>query len=438
MIKRHRLLHLPRPYRGHCLVAGAFLVLLAGWGAVYSQAAFAPVLLAEARLTPAAVAALFSIAAGVSFLLGPFAGRLSDRLGPRPVTLAGMLIAGAGTALAGMAEGFTGFALSYGMMVGTGVGLSYGPAMAAVACHFQARRGLACGIAAMGIGVGTLLVPMTSRALAMIGDWRLELSCLGIGVLVLGLLGAALLGGRPELRVAGNVGGKACNRAAVADTEAALRRQPGFRRLWLGTTLVSVPAAVPYAQLVPYALDAGLDARDAVALIGLIGLGSILGRLVLGAAADRIGRLPAYLACCLGLSLACLAWALSGAAGLSAFALVFGVLQGGFVALSPAVVVDLCGRSIAATATGLLHSGRGIAVLAGPPAFAAASVWMNSGALPILGCAVLGVAGCAAMPGSLTAAKELATAILRAFPRPNKQNSSFSLASTQPQSVLGA
>jgi MFS transporter, OFA family, oxalate/formate antiporter len=152
---------------------------------------------------------------------------------------------------------------------------------------------------------------------------------------------------------------------------------------------------MPFAHLVPFAQGAGMARQDAVGLIALIGLGSMAGRGVLGAVADRIGRHTAYLGCCVGLSLATLIWSASGPAMLAGFALVFGVFQGGFVALSPAVVVDCFGRRAAAGATGLLHTGRGIALLLGPPIVAFTAATLGGHAIPLALTALLGCLGCA-------------------------------------------
>ena len=157
------------------MVAGAFLVLMAGWGAVYSYAAFTCDLAPAFGASPASVSLVYALAEGSSFLVGVVAGPLADRTGARLPAAAGMLAVGAGLALAGGARSLPELCPSYGLLVGVEVGLAYVPAMAAVQCWFVARRGLASGLAAMGIGVGTMLVPPLAAALAPLGDWRAEL-----------------------------------------------------------------------------------------------------------------------------------------------------------------------------------------------------------------------------------------------------------------------
>jgi MFS family permease len=62
--------------------------------------------------------------------------------------------------------------LVIGLGIGLGIGFAYVPATAAVQRWFVAWRGLASGMAAAGIGVGTALVPPAAWAAAALGGWR--------------------------------------------------------------------------------------------------------------------------------------------------------------------------------------------------------------------------------------------------------------------------
>ena len=89
-----------------------------------------------------------------------------------------------------------------------------------------------------------------------------------------------------------------------------------------------------------------------------------------------------------------------GAAALVAFPLVFGVFQGGFVALSSAVAVDMFGRRAAGGIGGLLLTGRGLGVVIGVPVIVHAMTRLGdapalafAAALALIGCAILGGEG---------------------------------------------
>lgn len=376
----------PKTPSGWPVVAGAFLVLLAGWGTVYAYAALAPDMARAAGVPEEAVGLVYAIAAGSAFLVGALAGPLADRCGPRRPALLGVIFLGIGLALAGKAESLTSLALSFGLLVGAGTGLVYTPAMAGVGCRFTARRGLACGIAASGIGAGTLLVPLAAAVLEPFGEARLL--SLALLVVAVGLPGALLLGGA-SADPSGSAGGLPL---------ATIGRSPAFARLYLGMLLLSVPAALPFAGLVPGAERAGLARHEALALVGLIGGGSVLGRVMFGCIADWLGRGAALRICCVGMSLATLLWALGDAAVLTPFALAFGAFQGGFVALSSAVVVDVFGRRAAAGANGLLLTARGIGLLLGVPVVVHAVAVLGD-ALPLTAVALTGLVGSALLAG---------------------------------------
>ena len=90
-------------------------------------------------------------------IVGVVSGPLADRWGARRLAIAGMLLVGAGLALAGLARSLTEVYLAYSLGVGIGIGLSYVPVVGVVQHWFVRRRGLASGLAVSGIGVGTLL-----------------------------------------------------------------------------------------------------------------------------------------------------------------------------------------------------------------------------------------------------------------------------------------
>lgn len=379
--------------QGWRVVGGTFLLLLGGWSAVYAYAALAPAMAASLGIGEAALCLAYALAGGGCFLAGALSGPLADRIGARLPAQLGVLMVAVGLLLAAESDGFVAVALTFGLMVGIGVGLAYIPAMAAVQCCFTARRGVASGIAAMGIGAATLLVPMLAALLAPLGDWRTQVRIMAAGVLLLGLAGASMLPAAALPR-------------GVADGPLldAVRRSPAFRRLYLAVLLVSMPAALPFAWLPRSAEAAGLARPDALALLGAIGLGSMLGRVLLGHVADRIGRGVTLLACCVGIGLAMPVWAWAGTAALMPFALAFGAFQGGFVALCPAVTVDLFGRRSAAGASGLLLTGRGIALLVATPAVAQASLLLGE-ALPIAATGLCGLAGAALLHRVLVPAR---------------------------------
>ncbi|MFM7421202.1 MAG: MFS transporter, partial [Alphaproteobacteria bacterium] len=138
----------------------------------------------------------------------------------------------------------------------------------------------------------------------------------------------------------------------------------------------------------------GLSHSQAVALLGLMGVGTIIGRFCLAALADLLGRRLGFLLSCLGVSVAMMLWALAeGATSLQGFALIYGALQGGFVALLPAFVADSFGSRSVGGLVGLLYTSRGIALLAGVPLVSLGVSALGAHDLPVAVCGLIGMLG---------------------------------------------
>jgi MFS transporter, OFA family, oxalate/formate antiporter len=368
---------------GWMTVAGAFIVTMVGYGAIYSYAAFAEEIAAEFAVGRASVAVIFALSGGACFFVSALSGPLADRIGARPMAAIGMLAVAFGLVLAATATSLAEVYVGYGLLIGLGTGFAYVPAIAAVQRWFVAHRGLASGLAVSGIGVGTVLVPPLADWLSSLGSWRSGFVAFGGLAAVVGLAGAAMLLPPP-------------GPGPRSDPPTATPRDRLLLLAYGGTLLVSLPATLPHALLVSTARDMGLERAEAVALLGLIGLGTIVGRFLLAVVADLVGRRTVFLACCWGMAASMLAWAFAGdMLSLRIFALAFGALQGGFVALLPAFVADRFGARGLGGVLGLLYTSRGIALVAGPPAVGWAFALLDGHEPPLVVVALFGAVGCA-------------------------------------------
>ena len=343
------------------VVWATFACLALIFGVSYAFAAFFESFVSAFNAPRAEVALVFGLSGGVYFAAGAAAGLLSDRFGPRAVTAAGMLCVAAGLAASSLAPSILAVYAAYGVGVGIGIALVYTPAMANVPPWFSQRRGLASGLASAGIGFGTVLVPLlATRLIAGLG-WRTALQCLALGVLVLGLGAAWLLRRAP---VASAAPGKA---AVPGATLGQAMRSADFQRLYAVCVLASPAMFVPFAHVSAAARDLGVPAAQAVGLVGLIGVGSLVGRFAIGALADRLGRARtlALVLASMGLSFG-LWWLAGGYAALAGFALWMGLSYGGIVALLPALCMDLFGARAVAAILGTLYTGAAVGNLLGP------------------------------------------------------------------------
>jgi MFS family permease len=102
--------------------------------------------------------------------------------------------------------------------------------------------------------------------------------------------------------------------------------------------------------------------------VGVIGAGSALGRLALGAVAERLGPVRTFQLAVLILTVSFAVWLLaSDYPQLAIFTFLLGLGYGGWVALSPSVMAELFGPQGLGGSVGALYTGAGVGALLGPP-----------------------------------------------------------------------
>ncbi|KVN13073.1 MFS transporter [Burkholderia stagnalis] len=378
----------PRLFYGWYVVAAAFAVTFVGFGSAYTFSAFVESLQRDFAASRGQISLVFSLAGCLYFGFGVVSGPLADRLGSRPLAVAGMLLTAAGLAAAGAARTLMQVYVAYGLGVGLGVGCAYVPAVGAVQRWFVRRRGFASGLAVAGIGVGTLVMPPLASALIAHVGWRGAYFTLAVLAVLVGAGMSLLIENDPRGRGLLPDGGRAADSPAAgashdgraahavhaahvpagATVREAVTSRP-FASLYAACLVCSFGVFVPFVHLVPYAVDHGVKPAAAVLLLGAIGVGSTAGRFFLGGLADRFGRRASLLAMFAGMAVALVAWATAGDfAALAAFALVFGVFYGGWVAVLPAVAMDYFGGRNVSGIIGVLYTSVAFGTLIGPAA----------------------------------------------------------------------
>ena len=369
-----------RVFYGWYVVAAAFAVTFVGFGCAYSFSAFVESLQRDFAASRGQISLVFSLAGFLYFGFGIVSGPLADRFGSRRLAVVGMLLTAAGLAAAGAAYTLLQVYVAYGLGVGLGVGCAYVPAVGAVQRWFVRRRGFASGLAVAGIGVGTLVMPPLASALIAHVGWRGAYVALAVIAVVVGAGMSLLIENDPRGRGLSPDGDAAHAPAGEDRRDAAAAVRAGatvreavtsrpFASLYAACLVCSFGVFVPFVHLVPYALDHGVAPSTAVLLLGAIGVGSTAGRFFLGGLADRFGRRASLLAMFSGMAVALVAWAGAGTvATLAAFALVFGVFYGGWVAVLPAVVMDYFGGRNVSAIIGILYTSVAFGTLIGPAA----------------------------------------------------------------------
>jgi MFS family permease len=370
--------------RAWWVVSGTFLCVAVIFGVAYSFAAFFRSFGSEFAAQRADVSLVFGLSGLIYFLLGAGAGMLADRFGPRLVCSAGMIVIAAGLLASSFAQSMAAIYVAWGGGLGIGIGLVYAPSIASVPPWFVRRRAFAAGIASAGIGVGTLAVPLLATAAIDALGWRHALQVLAAAVLVVGV-GATLLLRRAPTRAA----------AGTAAHGMTLKEALRSRRFWwmYAACVLAAPAMfIPFAHVSAAARDLGIGDARAVGLVGLIGVGSIVGRFAIGGLADRLGRIASIALLEASLGACYLLWlGAGGYLALAVFALWLGLSYGGIVSLMPAICMDLFGARAVSSILGTLYSGAAFGNLLGP--VLAGAVFDRSGSyVPVIwACLVLSI-----------------------------------------------
>ncbi|MFN0026033.1 MAG: MFS transporter [Acidimicrobiales bacterium] len=345
-------------WRAWLVVVGTVMATSTMFGIVYSFGAFFSAMAAEFNASRSATAFVFSLTIFFLFVLGALSGRLADRFGPRPLAWAAAVFIGGGlwatSSVGSMEAGY----LTYGVSVGVGVACAYVPLVTLVSAWFDKQRTVALGVASAGIGLGTVIGAPLARRLIDSHGWRDTYRIFAM-VAFVALVLAGLLAKRAPLAASG---------AIVTFKELWSRRT--FRLIYLSGTLMGLSLFVPFVFLIRYAEEQGIAKSTAATLVSVLGLGSMGGRLVLGALGAKLGMLRLYQLCFLTMCVSFGIWLIAGGSFvmLVVFALTLGVSYGGYVALSPAVAAHLFGVVGLGGTVGLLYTGSGFGALVGAPA----------------------------------------------------------------------
>ena len=323
------------PNRWAIAWSGVIVMILAG--TVYAWSNFTQPLIASFGWSSTQTSLVFGIAIfalGIGAVIG---GRWQDQVGPRTVTITGIVLWGIGNLLAAVGpHEVWWWDVTYGVIGGLGNGMAYITPVATVTKWFPDKRGLASGMVVMGFGLGAFIygfvlkaipafvtaskdagayadaksaavvagTPFDAAAHAMsaadISAVMTVILCSGIAYAIIGGLAATMLQNPP----AGySVGGAA---AATASHEgsyspAQVLRMPQLYLLWLMLFVNVVAGILIVSNAVPIIrelISKGVTDPDAVkALTGtaisayaFVAVFNGLGRFFWGAVSDRIGR----------------------------------------------------------------------------------------------------------------------------------------------------
>jgi predicted MFS family arabinose efflux permease len=289
-------------------------------------------------------------------IAGPALGVAFRHFRIRSVMIAGALLMAAGFAVASRANSFALFLVGYSLLGGAGCAmLGIIPASTLMANWFVARRGLALGLISVPLLVAA--APPVFASLVEAHDWRYAL-LMEAALLLLTLPILWLVVDRPEDVGQEPLGAERTSFAIGPDSARGvygrLLQDRYFWGILVSAGLITTGGIVIVSHLVPFATDAGIAPTAAAMLISVNGTASMVGAMLCGWVADRIGaRLTLGL---IGLTMAVL-WSLLLAFPRYEVIMILlvgiGPCSGGLHPAFAALLANVFGREAFAVALGL-------------------------------------------------------------------------------------
>jgi len=351
-------------------VAGGLLMNIA-LGTLYGWSVFVAPLEERFGWKRADTSMVFTIVVIVFAIAFVVAGRIQDKLGPLPCSLAGGILVSLGFFLCAYTSSLVYLYICFGVIGGLGNGFGYATPIPVMAKWFPDKRGLAVGLAVGGYGAGSAIFGPLAH-LKLIPDYGLPATfqILGVIFLVMTLTGAFLLRNPPAGYRPPGWSPAAAQRAASRDfTPGEMLRTSTFYLMWVGYALGCSAGLMVISQLVPFARSVGITAAALSTMTLVVGaVGNASGRILSGWMSDRLGRIN-VLRAMIGISM--LAMPALYAAGNHVallYAAVFVVYwcYGTQLSVNGVAAADFWGTKNAGINYGLLFTAWGVAGIIGP------------------------------------------------------------------------
>lgn len=261
---------------------------------VYAMGPFMEPLAREFGWSRAQISSGITIAAFFSAIFCVPIGMLVDRIGPRRVGLAGVVLMCASVALLGTASGDeANWILLWGILAFSTLWVQATVWTSAVTSRFEASRGLALAITLSGASLSATIFPIMATWLIANYDWRTAFMAMS-GIWFVLVFPVCLL----FFRGAQDMG--RAQRTSALDTVRALAgvslsqglRSPALYKLIMAGGFYAFTAIGIVVHFVPILTDSGAEPLAAAGIASLVGIFSIIGRLGTGVLLDRY---PGYL-----------------------------------------------------------------------------------------------------------------------------------------------
>jgi MFS family permease len=338
----------PKFFYGYTVVIAGFLILVSMYGTLYSFGVFFKPVLSEFGWTRAMISGAYSLCFLLSGAVAMAAGRLSDKFGPRAVMSCSGLLLGIGYFLMARITTIWELYLYYGLIVGVGMGGGIAPSLSTVARWFVKRRGLMTGLTIAGTGTGTLVTPLIVNWLISTYNWRTSFTMIGVAVFIL-IVGLAqfLIRDPGEKGLSPYGEGTGAERSNLDASGLSLQEAVHTAQLWILFAIYVFAGffvQVIIVHVVIHATGLGISPVSAASVLSIVGVGSLIGRIMGGGVSDRFGNKPTIVAALI-LSGVGFIWLLVARElwMLYIFAIIFGLAYGEILCMMSLLPAELFG-----------------------------------------------------------------------------------------------
>ena len=363
---------------GWYIVAGAFFVMAVNYGARYCFGIFVKPLSVEQGWSRSVISMAATINMIVYSIGAIFVGRMLDRIAPRWIITAGAAIAATGYILTGFANTPVSLYLTYGLLVGLGAtGMGVVVCSSSVGKWFIKKRGMAIGIATMGISFGTMTLTPLSGYIGKYFSLRLGLVILGIITLLVGIVISQILMRKTQPEAYGILpdGDKTPlpGQIPVVPAITPVSTRTMFRDLRFWTIAVSHGLTVMvimsiFVHQVAYAIDNNIDSIAAATSLAVISITGFFGQFFFGWLSDRLHdpKYAYFLGIIFLLMGVILLYNTHSVGSLYLYAVIYGFGYGCLAPILPILAADRFGRHVLGSIYGLLTFFIGVGGSIGP------------------------------------------------------------------------
>jgi len=315
-------------------VLGSAAILVNTWGLINSFGvfqAFYEVNMLKDR-APSDISWIGSLQASLLFFTGVVSGGLYDAGYFRALVIVGLFLIVFGMFMTSLCYAYWQFLLAQGICVGVGMGLIFLPSAAILSQYFARHRALVLGISSAGSPIAGIVFPIIfSRLEPVIGfGWTTR----AIAFILLAFSAIPIAFMRTRLPPSGR-------RTQIFDPTAF--RDVPYMAFSMAGFFSFLTLYVPFFYIVVFASTHNVASLEfAPYLVTLLNAGSVFGRIIPNALADRWGALNVLVFCMIGSTVVAFGWlGVTNLAGSIVFTLLYGALSGGVVSLTPTVIVSL-------------------------------------------------------------------------------------------------